>query len=144
MRSLSTRYGVEIRPLVVKTALVKPPPLGKQELSQRCRSFLFAAMGGVVACAEHSSSIEIYESGVGAINLPLMHGMATGARTTKSTHPHFLRLMSDLVSRVAERRIDLILPHRDRTKAEIVRTLAEYGLADIARSTVSCLDYSVR
>ena len=143
LQRLSSRYGVEIRPLVVKTALVKPPPLGKQELSQRCRSFLFAAMGGVVACAEHSSSIEIYESGVGAINLPLMHGMATGARTTKSTHPHFLRLMSDLVSRVAERRIDLILPHRDRTKAEIVRTLAEDGLADLARSTVSCVHYPV-
>ena len=52
--------------------------------------------------------------------------------------------MSDLVSRVAERRIDLILPHRDRTKAEIVRTLAEDGLADLARSTVSCVHYPVR
>lgn len=144
LRRLAYRYGVDVRPIVVKAALVKPPQLGKQELSQRCRSFLFAAMGGAVACAEHSSSIEIYESGVGAINLPLMHGMATGARTTKSSHPRFLRVMSDLVSRVAERRIDYCVPHRKRTKAEIVRTLAEGGLADLARSTVSCVHYPVR
>ena len=144
LRQLAHRYGVDVRSIIVRTAFDMPPQLRKQELTQRCRSFLFAAMAGALACAEQSSSIEVYESGVGAINLPLMHGMATGARTTKSTHPHFLRLMSDLVSRVAERRIDLILPHRDRTKAEIVRTLAEDGLADLARSTVSCVHYPVR
>jgi len=144
LRQLARRYKVDVRPIVVRTALGSVPLLQKQELTQRCRSFLFAAMAGAVACAEQSSSIEVYESGVGAINLPLMHGMATGARTTKSTHPHFLRLMSDLASRVAERRIDLTLPHRDRTKAEIVRTLAEDGLADLARSTVSCVHYPVR
>jgi hypothetical protein len=144
LRRLGSRYGVDVCPIVVKAALVRPPQLRRQELSQRCRSFLFAAMGGAVACAEHSSSIEVFESGVGAINLPLMHGMATGARTTKSSHPRFLRLMSDLVSRVAERRIDFCLPHRNRTKAEIVRTLAGDGLADLARSTVSCVHYPVR
>lgn len=97
-----------------------------------------------MACAENADKVEVYESGIGAINLPLMHGMATGARTTKSSHPRFLRLMSELVSRVAERRIDICLPHRNRTKAEIVRTLAEDGLADLAAATDSCVRYLVR
>lgn len=144
LRRLASRYGVDVRPIVVKAALVQPPQLGKQELSQRCRSFLFAAMAGAVACAEQSPSIEVYESGVGAINLPLMHGMATGARTTRSSHPRFLQLMGELVSRVAGRRIEMLLPHRDQTKAEIVRTLAEDGLVDLAASTVSCVHYPVR
>lgn len=137
-------YGADLESLVVKTAFFKPPQTAKQEWSQRCRSFLFLALGGAVACAEKADKVEVYESGIGAINLPVMHGMATGARTTKSSHPRFLRLMSDLVSRVAERRIDICLPHRNRTKGEIVRTLVEDGLADLAAATDSCVRYIVR
>lgn len=144
LRQLSLRYGVDVRPIVVRTTFGRPPQLRKQELTQRCRSFLFAAMGGAVACAERSSSVEVYESGVGAINLPPMQGMGTGARMTKSSHPRFLRLMSGLLSQAAGRRVDLLLPHQDRTKGEIVRTLAEDGLADLAHSTVSCVHYPVR
>lgn len=141
---LGTLYDVDVKHILAKTKLVHPPELGHQELTQRCRSFLFAALGGAVACAEQSSTIEVYESGVGAMNIPLAQGMATGARTTKSTHPRFLRLMSNIISRVAERRIDYVLPHKDKTKAEIVRTLAEDGLNDLANSTVSCVHYPVR
>jgi len=144
LHRLASRYGVDLCPIVVRTALVRPPQPCEQELSQRCRSFLFAALAGTVACAEGASEVEVYENGVGAINLPLMHGMATGPRTTKSSHPRFLRLMGELVSRVADHPIDYLLPHRDRTKAEIVRTLAEDGLADVATSTVSCVHYPVR
>lgn len=144
LRRLASRYGTDVSPIVVRTACVNPPSFREQELTQRCRSFLFAALAGAVACAEGSSVVEMYENGVGVINLPLMHGMATGARTTKSSHPRFVRLMTDLVSRVAERRIDYLLPHRSRTKAEIVRTLLEDSLPDVALETVSCVHYPLR
>ncbi len=143
LHRMASRYGVDVQHVVVRTALSTRPKTVKQEWSQRCRSFLFLSLAGAVACAERSSSVEVYESGVGAINLPLMHGMATGARTTKSSHPRFLQLMSELVSRVAERPIDFLLPHRDRTKAEIVRTLAEDRLGDLATATDSCVRYLV-
>jgi len=144
LQHLASRYGADISPIVVRTACVNPPSFREQEPTQRCRSFLFAALAGAVACAEGSSVVEMYENGVGVINLPLMHGMATGARTTKSSHPRFVRLMTDLVSRVAERRIDYSLPHRSRTKAEIVRALFEDSLADVALETVSCVHYPLR
>ncbi len=131
---LGRRYGVQLRPLVVQLAFVRP-----QEFTHRCRSFLFAALAGSAACAEGSSEVEVYESGVGAINLPLTYGMVTGARTTKSSHPCFLRVMGELVSRVAGRRVDFALPHRDRTKAELVRVIVADGLEELARSTVSCV-----
>jgi len=141
---MAARYGADLRPVVVRTALVNPPELKAQELTQRCRSFLFAATAGAVACAEHAESIEVYESGVGAINLPLMHGMATGAYTTKSSHPRFMRVMGELVSQVAGHSVAFELPHRGRTKAQLVRTLAEDELTDLARSTVSCIHFPGR
>lgn len=144
LKRLSCHFGLQLDPIVVKTALLRPPALRVQESTQRCRSFLFAALAGAAACAVHSSEIEVYESGVGAVNVPLIHGMATGARTTKSSHPHFLRLMSGLVSLMEDRRIDYTLPHRNRTKAELVQTLSDIGLADLATSTVSCVRYPVR
>ncbi len=141
---LSARYGADLRPIIPRAALVNPPEWKRQESTQRCRSFLFAAIAGAVACAEGSSEVMVLENGVGAVNVPLMPGMAVGARTTKSSHPRFLRLMSDILSGVAGRRIDYVLPHRGRTKAELVRALAEDGLSEVALSSVSCVHYPVR
>ncbi len=144
LHRIASRYGADVQPVVARTAFFKPPQTARQEWSQRCRSFLFLALGGAVACAENADTVEVYESGVGAINLPLMHGMATGARTTRSSHPRLLRLMGELASRVAERRIDYSLPHRNRTKGEMVQALVEDGLADVAAATDSCVRYVVR
>jgi 7-cyano-7-deazaguanine synthase in queuosine biosynthesis len=138
------RYGIEVDPIIVRTALFRPPQLNEQELSQRCRSFLFAALAGAVAMAKESSEIEVYENGVGAINLPLMHGMSTGARTTRSSHPAFLRQMSHLLTHLSGRPVEFTLPHRGLTKAELVKTLAMDGLDHVATSTVSCVHYPVR
>lgn len=145
IKRLRDQYGIDLeRPVIVRTSLVGPPSLREQEPSQRCRSFLFAAFGALVACAEGLSEVQVYETGVGALNLPLLLGMATGAHTTRSSHPGFLRLMSRLTSRVAERPIGFALPHHGRTKAELVQTLAQDGLMDVAFSTVSCVHYPVR
>ena len=144
LAAIASRYDVRVDPIVLRAALIGPPDLREQELSQRTRSFLFGAIAGAVACADSASVIEVYENGVGVLNLPLLHGMALGARTTKSSHPRFLRLMSEMVSRVAERSVEFVLPHAARTKAELVRTLAEDDLEDTARATVSCVHYPVR
>ena len=141
---LRQRYEARVNPIIVKVAMVKPPPLRSQELTQRCRSFLFASLGAAVAAALRSTTIEVYENGIGAINLPLLRGMATCSRTTRSSHPRFLELMSQIATYVANRSVQFKLPHLDRTKGELVRTLAADGLADVAASTVSCVHYPVR
>ena len=88
-----------------------------------------------------ASKVEMYENGVGAANLPPMTGMLVGGRMSKSSHPAFLRAMTELVSRVAERPIAFELPFATRTKAEMVRTLREDGLTKLANATVSCIHF---
>ena len=96
------------------------------------------AVAGVVAETVGAGEVEVYESGVGSVNLPLVNGPADW-RTTRSTHPHFLRLMTDLVSHVSDAGVRYILPFSDRTKAEMVSRLKELGLEELARRSVSCI-----
>ena len=140
---LRERWGVEITPLIVKAAMMWPPQFRDEEPSQRCRSFLFAAVAGAASVMSGVSSVEVYESGIGAINLPLMAGMV-GSQATRGCHPHFFRLVSKVVSLVAGREVSYRLPFIGQTKGEIVRLLANSGLEDLARSTVSCVHYPLR
>ncbi len=110
-----------------------------QESSQRCRSFLHLTLGGVVAAQTGGSEVEVYESGVGAINLPLQHSV--GWRPTRHAHPRYLELMGRLLSMVADRPITFRLPFLDSTKGEVVRGLAGRGLDDLIRETFSCVHF---
>lgn len=142
---LHERFKTEIHPLILKVALQWTSELKdwRQEWSQRCRSILFAAVGGVVATMSQVAEVEVFESGVGAINLPLLAGMV-GSRATRGSHPNFFRLMSRLVSLAAGREIVFRLPFLEKTKGEVVGQLAALGLQALARSTVSCVHYPLR
>lgn len=109
-----------------------------REVTHRCRPMLFLSVAGVVADTVAAGVVEVYESGVGSVNLPLASGPAD-YRTTRSTHPHTLQLMSELVSYVSEASIRFVLPFSDRTKAEMVGRVRELGLEELARSSVSCI-----
>lgn len=148
---LKRRYNVDssrFLPLIV-AAFVRNRRLHRdfgirtREITHRCRSFLFTALGGVVAAVEGTDRVDIYESGIGAVNLPLTNAMS-GWKTTRSTHPHFLRIMSQLVSLVAERPITFDLPFIDQTKASMVAVLAKDDLCELALATVSCILHPLR
>lgn len=138
------QYNAQIIPIIVRTTLRQAPLLKHQELSQRCRSFLFLAIGGAVAATVGASDVEIYESGVGVLNLPSMTGMLVGARATRSCHPELVRLMTQLVSAAAGRRIAFSEPFVHHTKSEVVRAFAEAGLQAVVPLTASCVHYPVR
>jgi hypothetical protein len=114
-----------------------------REITHRCRSFLYTALAGIVAAVEGDGRVGVYESGIGAVNLPLTSWM-TGWRTSRSTHPHFLRLMEKLVSAVAQQPIKFELPFIDQTKASMVAVLAQDGLRELAVTTVSCILHPLR
>ncbi len=114
-----------------------------REITHRCRSFLYTALAGIIAAVEGDGRVEVYESGIGAVNLPLTSGMA-GWRTSRSTHPHFLRLMEKLVSAVTQQPIKFELPFIDKTKASMVAVLAQDGLGELAVTTVSCILHPLR
>jgi hypothetical protein len=119
--------------------------MNRQEVTQRSRSFLFAALGGVVAGELGVDRVEVYENGVGVINLPPMTGMLFGSRATRSAHPEFFRRMSALLSAVSQRPIEFDLPFRNKTKAELIQRIASDDLlANVARQSVSCIHYPRR
>jgi 7-cyano-7-deazaguanine synthase in queuosine biosynthesis len=155
LEAIGRHYRERVCPLVIRTTLAEPPRMSRQELSQRCRSFLFMSLGGAVASTVGSGGVQVFENGVGVMNLPLMNGMLVGPRATRACHPAFLHTMSELVSRVAERPIGFDLPFRHATKAEITRALGQDGPImtrplgkdgpiELAASTVSCVHYPLR
>lgn len=145
LKIFRSRLGAPIDPLIVKVAMMWKPLLNPdlEENTQRCRCFLFASLGAIAAIMHGQRVVEVFESGIGAINLPPMAGMV-GAMTTKSAHPKFLRLMSRLSGLIAESEVEFRLPFFSRTKGEVVRKLAEAELEELAHRTASCGHYPLR
>ncbi|MBX9790814.1 MAG: 7-cyano-7-deazaguanine synthase [Pirellulales bacterium] len=114
-----------------------------RETTHRCRPLLFMAVAGIVAHSFSAPVVEVFESGVGSINLPLVGGPAD-YHTTRSTHPAFLRLLSALLSHVNDSAVSYVLPFADKTKAEMVKQLKGLGLEELARSSFSCIAHPLR
>ena len=145
LKSLSEITGRHTPAFFVKTNLIGAPRMSEQERTQRCRGFLFMSLAGVVAAQLGASTVEVFENGIGALNLPPMAGMSLSGRSTKNSHPGFVRMMSELVSVIADRPIEYVLPFQNLTKAELVSEMRENSeLEDVARSTVSCVHFPRR
>jgi hypothetical protein len=67
------------------------------EYTQRTRSFLFAALGVVVARMFGKDEITFYENGVVSLNIPIA-GDVLGARATRTTHPRVIRGFETLIA----------------------------------------------
>lgn len=131
--------------LVVSLDGGKSERLSYQEKSQRVRGFLFCAAAAVVASALDIGEIDIFENGVGAINLPLMEGMLMDGLSTRGAHPGFLDKMTRLVSSVFNTNIAYVLPFLTHTKSDVIRSLANCPhLLDWAQSSRSCVHTSLR
>jgi 7-cyano-7-deazaguanine synthase in queuosine biosynthesis len=118
--------------------------LRDQERTQRSRTFLFCAAGIAAACACGVESIDLYESGVGAINVPLMTGMLFGGLASRGAHPTLLKKMSVIGSAVAGRSISFSLPYLESTKGEMLAKLRGLGLDQWLQRTRSCIHTSMR
>lgn len=141
---ISEKKNITLEPLVLPFFMRNPAKLArKEESTQRSRSFLFCSAAGVAAALIEAKAIEMMEGGIGAINLPLMVGMV-GSKATKSSHPTFLRRFSTLLQLVTERNLNIELPHRHLTKAELVGSLRNEKLEELAGKTVSCAHYPLR
>jgi len=144
LRVLSQSLKADCIPVVVPFEMPAPKTLVRsEEKSQRSRAFLFAATGAAVAAALGLQQLEMYESGLGAINVPLLVGME-GSQATRGSHPTFLRLMSELLTHVVGHDFHVVLPFAGMTKGELVGGLASEELRKLAASTVSCAHFPVR
>jgi hypothetical protein len=108
-----------------------------REPTQRTRSFLFAALGTLVAQSIDAQGIRFYENGVLSVNLPLAEE-ALRARASRTTHPVTLHLLSLLAAAVTGRELLIDNPFLLKTKAEVVQVLAKHDQTDLIALSCSC------
>jgi hypothetical protein len=113
------------KPLHIPVWVNKEKALGR-EYTQRSRSFLFAAMGAVVARLFDLWRLRFYENGV------------VGGRATRTTHPQVLNGFAEIFSAVFEKPFAVENPFRWKTKAEVVEVIRAGGCGDLVRHAVSC------
>jgi len=118
---------------------VVPPALkGKQEPTTRGRSFLFLALGTIVASAcSPGTPLLVPENGLISLNIPLTPARS-GSSSTRTTHPYLVMLYRKLLAQLRID-VDVQLPCRFRTKGEMLNAcrnpmLLRGGLA----KTMSC------
>ncbi len=143
----STGKRVELLHSTLSTSLErgKAKRMRMQEQSQRTRAFLFCSAAAVAAKAYRLEKVEMFENGVGSINLPLMTGMLSAGLSTRGAHPTFLRLMSELSSLIVDGPMQFALPFELRTKAEVVASVTSlFGITDWLQQTRSCVHSAVR
>lgn len=108
-----------------------------REATQRTRSFLFAAIGTVVAQSIGAEGVRFFENGVGSLNLPVADEVLR-ARASRTTHPQALHLLSELCSLVTDRQFVLDNPYLFMTKSEVVASIVSHGAERLIGQTCSC------
>jgi 7-cyano-7-deazaguanine synthase in queuosine biosynthesis len=108
----------------------------KPENSQRTRGLLFYCVGAAVASALGLKSVSTYESGPGALNLPL-NDAQVGAQNTRANHPGTLCRLEDILSKTLDAAPELRMPFAFDTKGSICRAAGE-ELSAIAERAISC------
>ena len=143
-RGLATALGAKVHRDPSRPALVHHFPTWVRksesldvEPTQRTRSFLFAALTGVVARALGLEEAKFFENGVISLNLPVC-GQVLGARATRTTHPKTLALFERLLTEVFGVTFQLRNPFLWKTKAEVIRVLSDNNCLDLLAQSVSC------
>lgn len=109
-----------------------------REATQRSRSFLFAALGQVVARMFGAERQHFFENGIIGHNLPLSP-QVVGTMATRTTHPLALRKLEHLMMLVGDGSGAAIRnPYQWLTKTDVVRRIAEHDAAEQIRHAVSC------
>lgn len=137
LRQLTKRYGDQITPFLF---FVQPSKkkLGKGEPSMRSRSFLFLALGVLVAgLFKLEVPLIVAENGLISLNVPLTQSRV-GSLSTRTTHPYLMLLYQQLLSHLNISTV-IQMPYRFQTKGEM---LAEAKNAELIKSlsrvTMSC------
>lgn len=117
----------------------QPPKHKKEgEPSMRSRSLLFLSMGiNVASTLNAGTPLSVSENGLISINAPLTNSRI-GSFSTRTTHPHFLRLFRELLVGLGLQH-EVQTPYRFLTKGEMVRDSKNPTvLAETAKLSMSC------
>ena len=108
-----------------------------REETQRTRSFMFLCLAGLTARRKgYQDVVMIAENGQMAIHLPLSAGRIS-AFSTHTAHPEFVSLMSNIISKLLNYKINIENPFLYMTKSEVVKLLLPKHKKVLVQ-TVSC------
>lgn len=108
----------------------------RMESSQRSRGLFFLAMGAAVASGLGLRAFNVYETGIGCINLPTSTAQVA-SQGTRAMHPFTLSAVNDLFSLVLDNRVRVVVPFFFYTKGALCRE-AGMALSQLAAATMSC------
>jgi hypothetical protein len=108
-----------------------------REPTQRTRSFLFSALGTLIAQSVQAKGVRFFENGVVSLNLPLAKEVLR-ARASRTTHPLALHLLSRLCATITETDFQDDNPFLFKTKTEVVGSLATHKAERLIGFTCSC------
>lgn len=115
----------------------------KEETSQRTRGFLFITLGAVTALNAGASCLEIYENGIGAINLPYDNSQV-GTMSSRAINPAALIRMEKLIEIITGQKFLIDNPYLFQTKGEMCRHEIVKKMGDTVKETFSCDGFPVR
>lgn len=107
-----------------------------RESSQRSRGFAFLGLACATASIVRSSSVRVYENGIGSMNLPYTAAQV-GARATRATRPATLQFASELFGLVLGHDVRISNPNLFNTKSGMCSELPEEA-HDVVPKTESC------
>lgn len=108
-----------------------------REPTQRTRSFLFAALGTVVAESVRAGGVRFFENGIVSLNLPVADE-AIRARASRTTHPMALHLLKALCGAITEHDFAVDNPYLFKTKTDVVMSLGVNQATHLIPHTCSC------
>ncbi len=108
-----------------------------KEFTQRTRSFLYSALGAIVASSVNAAGVRFFENGVVSLNFPVS-GEVIGARASRTTHPKSLYDFARLYSLVLERDFKVDNPFIYKTKKEVLDMIVRHNQNELIRCSCSC------
>jgi 7-cyano-7-deazaguanine synthase in queuosine biosynthesis len=107
------------------------------DYTQRTRSFLFASLGAVIADKLGLKEACLADNGVVSLNLPI-NAQLKGTKASRSTHPKFLRLFSQLSRQVLPNAPHVANSLWNRTRCEALDVLKDINIPELVEETNSC------
>lgn len=107
------------------------------EYTQRSRSFLYVSIGATIARMLGLKSVRFYENGVISLNLPVC-AQVVGGRATRTTHPRVMKGFQDIITLVAGEPFTVENPYIWKTKADVVKIIADAGCHDLIQHSMTC------
>lgn len=115
----------------------------KEEDTQRTRGFLFVSLGAVTALNAGVNCLEIYENGIGAINLPY-DASQLGTMSSRAVNPLSLLRMENFIEILTGQKFQIKNPYLFQTKGEMCQHDIVRKFAQITEQTFSCDGFPVR